>query len=115
MPARGRPGPTRPGDRRGDRRKAFDRLRAGELIVDFGQNLAGWAGSASTKPPAPCPVRHGEVLAADGSLYVHNLRTARQTDLYTTAGGSEVLEPRFTFHGFRYAEISRAVGRPGPG
>jgi alpha-L-rhamnosidase len=50
------------------------------------------------------------VLAADGSLYTDNLRTARATDEFITAGGPEVLEPRFTLHGFRYAEIT---GYPG--
>ena len=79
----------------------------GELIVDFGQNLAGWARISVDEPAGTSVrVRHGEMLCQDGSLYVHNLRTARQTDTYTTSGGSEVLEPRFTFHGFRYAEIS---------
>jgi alpha-L-rhamnosidase len=79
----------------------------GELIVDFGQNLAGWARLKVDEPAGTCiRVRHGETLCPDGSLYVHNLRTARQTDMYTTSGGNEVLEPRFTFHGFRYAEIS---------
>ena len=41
-------------------------------------------GSASTGPAGTCVrVRHGEVLAADGSLYTENLRTARQTDEFT--------------------------------
>ena len=43
-------------------------------------------------------------------MYTDNLRTARQTDEFTTTGGAQVLEPRFTMHGFRYAEIS---GYPG--
>jgi alpha-L-rhamnosidase len=50
------------------------------------------------------------VLAADGSLYTDNLRTARAVDEFTTAGGAEVLEPRFTLHGFRYAEITGCPG-----
>ena len=83
----------------------------GRQVVDFGQNLTGWlririsgAGGTSVR------VRHAEVLATDGSLYTDNLRTARQTDEYITAGGREILEPRFTVHGFRYAEIT---GYPG--
>ena len=55
-------------------------------------------------------VRHGEVLSGDGSLYTENLRTARQTDEYVLGDGAAVLEPRFTLHGFRYAEIT---GYPG--
>jgi alpha-L-rhamnosidase len=50
------------------------------------------------------------VLAPDGSLYTDNLRTARQTDEYLTCAGPQILEPRFTLHGFRYAEVS---GYPG--
>jgi len=83
----------------------------GRHIVDFGQNLTGWLRINVDGPPGACVrIRHGEVLAADGSLYTDNLRTARATDEFTTVGGLEVLEPRFTLHGFRYAEIT---GYPG--
>ena len=83
----------------------------GRHIVDFGQNLTGWLRIRCDGPAAACVrIRHGEALAADGSLYTENLRTARQADEFTTSGGAEVLEPRFTLHGFRYAEIS---GLPG--
>ena len=54
------------------------------------------------------------MLADDGSLYTENLRTARQTDEFTLGGGPAVLEPRFTLHGFRYAEISGYPGDLGP-
>jgi len=83
----------------------------GRHIVDFGQNLTGWLRLRVDGPPgARIRIRHGEVLAADGGLYTDNLRTARATDEFTTSGGPEVLEPRFTLHGFRYAEIT---GYPG--
>ncbi|HEY1641166.1 MAG TPA: family 78 glycoside hydrolase catalytic domain [Streptosporangiaceae bacterium] len=83
----------------------------GAVIVDFGQNLTGWVRIAADGPAGSrIRVRHAEVLAPDGSLYTDNLRTARQVDEYLTAGGAEVLEPRLTIHGFRYAEIS---GYPG--
>ena len=55
----------------------------GALIIDFGQNLTGWLRIAAESPAgARIRVRHAEVLAADGSLYTENLRTARQTDEY---------------------------------
>jgi alpha-L-rhamnosidase len=83
----------------------------GRHIVDFGQNLTGWLRLTVDGPAgARVRIRHGEVLAADGTLYTDNLRTARAVDEFTTAGGPEVLEPRFTLHGFRYAEIT---GYPG--
>ena len=89
---------------------------SGELVVDFGQNLTGWCRLAVDQPAGTdIRVRHGEVLETDGSLYVDNLGTARQADSYTTAGGQQVLEPRFTFHGFRYAEITGFSGELGEG
>lgn len=45
----------------------------------------------------------------DGNIYVGNLRSAKATDTYTTRetnDGTLVLEPLFTYHGFRYVEIS---------
>jgi len=51
------------------------------------------------------------MLQPDGSLYTENLRSARATDHYTLQGsGLEEWEPRFTCHGFRYAEITWAGG-----
>jgi alpha-L-rhamnosidase len=83
----------------------------GRQIVDFGQNLPGWVRLHVAAPAGTAiRIRHGEVLSADGSLYTENLRTARQTDEYVTGDGDSVLEPRFTLHGFRYAEIT---GYPG--
>ena len=78
------------------------------LIFDFKQNLTGRLrihikGSAG----ALIELRHAEVLNPDGTLYLENLRSAKATDYYTLKGDpkGEVWEPRFTFHGFRYAEV----------
>ena len=48
------------------------------------------------------------MLAEGGTLYTANLRSARAIDTYTLKGdpGGEVWTPRFTFHGFRYVELS---------
>ena len=90
---------------------AITRDEQGRTIVDFGQNLSGWVRiRINGSPGESVRVRHGEALSADGSLYTENLRTARQTDEYVTSGGPEILEPRLTVHGFRYAEIT---GYPG--
>jgi len=96
--------------------KSVTRLLGGKLIADFGQNLAGWS-RLVVKSPAGTVItaRHGEMLNEDGSLYLDNLRTARQTDSYVARGGREVLAPRFTFHGFRYAEIEGLGEDPEPG
>lgn len=82
-------------------------------IFDFGQNMTGRL-RLRVKGPAGTTIvmRHAEVLNPDGSLYTANLRAARQTDTYTLRGeGEEVYEPRFTFHGFRYVELTGFPGQ----
>ncbi len=87
----------------------------GKVIVDFGQNIAGWVRlRVSGTGGDTIRIRHGEVLDTDGHLYVDNLRTARQTDEYWTSGGAEEFEPHFTWHGFRYVEVSGYPGRLAP-
>jgi alpha-L-rhamnosidase len=86
----------------------------GTRVIDFGQNLTGWLRIRASGPAGTTvTVRHAEVLdPGAGRLYTDNLRTARQVDEYVLAGGPAVLEPRFTVHGFRYAEISGYPGEP---
>jgi alpha-L-rhamnosidase len=88
--------------------QAITDVAPGRQIVDFGQNLAGHVRVQATQPAGTTMVvRHGEALDAEGGLYTANLRKALQTDAYTFRGdGQEAFEPRFTYHGFRYAEIS---------
>ena len=83
-------------------------VRPGVWIYDMGQNMVGWCHLIVSGPKGTqVQLRHAETLAPDGSLYVANLRTARATDIYTLRGeGSEVYEPRFTYHGFRYVELT---------
>lgn len=88
----------------------------GVFIYDLGQNMVGWV-RLKVKGPQGTTVtlRFAEVLNTDGSLYTENLRSARCTDTYTLRGGeAEVFEPHFTFHGFRYVEITGYPGKPGP-
>ncbi len=80
---------------------------SGKTIVDFGQNLVGRL-VIKVKGPAGHTVilRHAEVLE-EGELGTRPLRFADATDRYTLKGeGSEIWEPRFTFHGFRYVEVN---------
>jgi alpha-L-rhamnosidase len=87
----------------------------GSVIVDFGQNLAGWIRlSVFGTGGDTIRIRHGEMLDAEGHLYVDNLRTARQTDEYWTSGGPETFEPHFTWHGFRYVEVTGYPGTLAP-
>jgi alpha-L-rhamnosidase len=80
----------------------------GRLIVDFGQNLVGRVRiRAGAEAGHTVHLRHAEVLTPAGELDTRPLRGAAATDEYTFAGdGDEEWEPRFTVHGFRYAEIT---------
>ncbi|HKU11123.1 MAG TPA: family 78 glycoside hydrolase catalytic domain [Sinomonas sp.] len=85
---------------------------SGKKILDFGQNLVGRLRIAVRGSRGQTvTLRTAEVLQ-DGELYTRPLRGARSTDNYTLAGrdSTEVWEPRFTSHGFRYAEVT---GWPG--
>ncbi|MFB4268442.1 family 78 glycoside hydrolase catalytic domain [Nonomuraea sp. GTA35] len=74
-------------------------------IVDFGQILSGWVKLTVTGEAGQrVTIRHAELLK-DGELDTETLRSAKSTDTYIHAGGTATWEPRFTFHGFRYAEI----------
>ena len=89
--------------------------KKGVYVFDMGQNFAGWVrlkakGIAGTK----VVLRFAEMLNPDGTIYTTNLREARCTDTYILAGtGEEIWEPRFTYHGFRYVEVTGYPGRPG--
>ena len=87
-------------------------LRPGVTIIDMGQNMVGWVRLKLDGPRGTqVTIRHAETLKPDGSLYLDNLRSARATDLYTLkGGGTETWEPRFTYHGFRFVEVSNYPG-----
>lgn len=90
---------------------------AGKWVFDLGQNMVGWArlrvrGAAGTT----VTLRFAEMLNPDGTIYTTNYRGARCTDQYTLKGGrEEVYEPRFTFRGFRYVEVTGYPGTPSAG
>ncbi len=79
-------------------------------IWDFGQNISGRLKiRIKGYHGGLCTLNFAEMLNADGTLYNKNYRSARCTDFYTCPGPleqqSEWWEPKFTFHGFRYAQI----------
>ncbi|KQM16541.1 alpha-L-rhamnosidase [Plantibacter sp. Leaf171] len=84
---------------------------SGATILDFGQNLVGRLRVTVSGPRGTVlTLRHAEVLD-EGELALRPLRNAAATDHLTLSGdGEQTLEPRFTFHGFRYAQID---GWPG--
>lgn len=84
---------------------------SGRTIIDFGQNLVGWLELRIDAPAGhTVTLRHAEVLE-NGELGVRPLRFAKATDSFTgDGGGIRTWSPRFTFHGFRYAEIDNWPG-----
>ena len=87
---------------------------ANTYVFDLGQNMVGHA-RLRVHGPAGTTVklRFAEMLNPDGTVYTTNLRGAKATDYYTLKGtGEEVCEPRFTFHGFRYVEVTGYPGVP---
>jgi len=108
--------------------------RPGVALYDFGRNFAGWARLRLRAPAGTrIRIRFGELLHDNGDLnpltsvsgQIKGRRKdgrpiggpgapdiAEQADIYVArGGGEEVYTPRFTFHGFRYAEVT---GLPGP-
>jgi alpha-L-rhamnosidase len=98
----------------------------GEWVLDVGQNIAGRL-RMQVKGPAGTTItlQHGETLDKEGNFTMKNLQVpefaeklthadnVRQIDQYTLKGsGTEVYEPRFTFHGFRYVKVSGFPGEP---
>ena len=112
----------------GGKIKAMDTVTAiamtepepGVYIYDLGQNLAGVPEITLTGTAGQTvTLRHAEILndanapdrgcdGPEGTLYIANLRLAEATDRYTLKGdqNGETYRPRFTYHGFRYIEIT---------
>ncbi|MBN1442821.1 MAG: family 78 glycoside hydrolase catalytic domain, partial [Planctomycetes bacterium] len=86
----------------------------GVFVFDLGQNIVGWCRMRLEGPAGrEVVLRHAEVLNPDGTIYTANLRTAQQVDrCVLRGGGEETFEPRFTYHGFRYVEVTGLERRP---
>ena len=96
--------------------KGVNEIRPGVFIYDMGQNMAGVPsiavknGNAGTK----IVLRYAEMIYPDnekygenkGMIMLENIRGALAEDTYILKGGDEILEPHFTYHGYRYIEIT---------
>ena len=94
--------------------KTVTEPKPGVYIFDFGQNMSAVERLRVTAPAGTnVKLRFAEILNPDGTLYTDNLRTAKATDHFILAGsGVEEFIPQFTFHGFRYAEITGLPAKP---
>lgn len=91
-------------------------VRPGVFVYDMGQNMAGVPriNVQGMEPGKRITLRFAEVVYPDlpaykenaGKLMLENIRAAMAQDLYITKGGSEMINPSFTYHGYRYIEIT---------
>lgn len=88
--------------------------KPGHWVFDLGQNMVGVVQlRISAAGGTEITLRHAEMLNPDGTLYTNNLRGAPSVDHYVCQGdGVETWQPRFTFHGFRYVELTGLPGKP---
>jgi len=86
----------------------------GTYIFDFGQNFTGFVRLYVRGPKgAQIRLRFAEILKEDGRLNTAPNRNALATDIYILSGeGLETFEPHFTYHGFRYVELTGYPGVP---
>jgi len=83
-------------------------------VFDMGQNFSGWVELRVSGPRgSKVCMRHAELLYETGMINQENLRSARAEDVYILKGeGEEIYAPRFTYHGFRYMELTGFPGVP---
>lgn len=78
----------------------------GETVIDFGQNLTGIVRfRVCGKRGRQVRIAHAETLDSDGNFYTANLRMAKCEDTYILSGSEQILQPIFTFHGFRFIRL----------
>lgn len=74
---------------------------SGKIVVDFGQNFAGYVDIIGTPPNGTeLKLTHSEVLE-HGEVNMRPLRTARCQEIIHHKGEWKGYKPKFTFHGFR--------------
>ncbi len=91
--------------------KSMKRSRRG-FILDFGQNLSGFPQIKINQPRGTrITLRHAEMISNDGELNPASNRAAKAEDIYICSGEKDELwSPSFTYHGFRYIEVSGYIG-----
>jgi alpha-L-rhamnosidase len=90
--------------------------RKGVFVYDMGQNMVGFPKIfiPNGKAGQVITLRYAEMLYPDlaeyasqkGMIMLENIRAALAQDIYVLKGGDEYIQPRFTFHGYRYLEIT---------
>jgi alpha-L-rhamnosidase len=79
---------------------------AGETVLDFGQVMTGWVRfKTNAEKGRKLNLQYGEILQK-GNFYRDNLRTAKAEYIYISDGSERVVQPHFTFYGFRYVKLN---------
>ncbi len=88
--------------------------KPGVYVYDLGQNMVGWCRLKVRGPSGgTVTLRHAEMLNDDGTIYTDNIRGANQMEIYTKrSDDEETYEPHFTYHGFRYVELTGVSYKP---
>eukprot|EP00051_Salpingoeca_urceolata_P001214 m.39380 g.39380 ORF g.39380 m.39380 type:complete len:1029 (+) comp11266_c0_seq1:188-3274(+) len=93
--------------------KTITKLPNGDHVVDFGRNFVGFAAiNVGTSAPAGTRVvlLHGEILTANGSVYMpwskNNDLDQRDVHIVDGKPATLFLQPKFTWHGFQYVQVS---------
>ena len=102
---------------------SVEEVRPGVFVYDMGQNMAGVSkvNLNGMKPGRKITLRFAEVKYPDlpaykgneGMIMLENIRAAMAQDIYITRGGDETINPRFTYRGFRFVEIT-GIDKPLP-
>jgi alpha-L-rhamnosidase len=87
----------------------------GIYVYDMGQNMSGWARLRVRGPRGTrVQLRYAELVYPNGMIDRANIRNAKSRDIYILKGGSrETYHAHFTYHGFRYVEVTGFPGTPG--
>ena len=103
--------------------QSVEEVRPGIFVYDMGQNMVGVPRITLTgcHPGQRINLRYAEVKYPDlpeyaghtGMIMLENIRAAMAQDIYIARGGQETIAPRFTYHGYRFVEIT-GIDRPLP-
>ena len=96
--------------------RSMEEVRPKVFVYDMGQNMVGVPQIAikNGKKGQEIILRYAEVKypslpdykGNEGMVMMENIRAALTQDTYILKGGDETIQPRFTFHGYRYVEIT---------
>lgn len=78
---------------------------AGEQVFDLGQEIAGIFTLRVNEPKGTkIHIQFGEILQ-NGNFYNGNLRTAKAEYIYVSNGEETIIQPHFTYYGYRYVKV----------